>query len=285
MSSYKPLDSRQVINRAALSNIGSPAGDNLADILALINAALSGITGNAPYVAKEVPLTSGVGTTSYTATISSQPDISYVVFAMFENLVDSNPQFQTIEVISKTTTGFVFEWNIPLSSNNYIISYIVVPKNFIEGEISISGGSNSSTVTYVSPQQSGFGVIASLQNITDINPQFQPVTVTTNSSSEEIVSFNAPTSSGNYLQSYFIGANSQVLVGNGINSATLTLPINYGTTGYGVVATMQNLTDVNPQFQPIVITGKTDTTVTFSWNVDTLSGNYAINCYTVSLTA
>ncbi len=285
MSSYKPLDSRQVINRAALSNIGSPAGDNLADILSLINAALSGITGSAGYVAKQVSLTSGLGTTSYTATISSQPDISYVVFAMFENLVDPNPQFQMAEVTSKTTTGFVVEWNSPLDTNNYIISYIIVPKPFVEGETSFGNASTSSTTTYTFSQESGFGVVTGMQNIVDSNPQFQTVVITASSTTAETTSVNVPTSSVNYIQPYFIGANSQAIVGNGALTATATLPINYGTTGYGVIATMQNLTDANPQFQPIVITGKTDTTVTFSWNVDTLSGNYAINCYTVSLTA
>src|SRR5271170_1706131 len=113
--SFKSLDTRQVVNRSALSNIGSAANTSLDVILEDINNALASVSSNTGYDAKTVSLTSG--STSIVITIPEQPDLSYVVIPTMVNLVDSTPQFQQVEVTNKTLTGFTFQWNVPLSSN------------------------------------------------------------------------------------------------------------------------------------------------------------------------
>lgn len=50
---------------------------------------------------------------------------NYVVVAGFVNLVDSGPQFQPIEVVSKTALDFTLRWNSPTDSANYRIAYHV----------------------------------------------------------------------------------------------------------------------------------------------------------------
>jgi len=280
----KPLSSRQVANYDALGNIGSPADDTLDDILARINAILGGITGNAIYIAKEVALTSGLGTTSLTVSIPVQQDTSYVIYAIFENTSDSFPQFQQITVTNKTTTGFTFKWNAPLSSNNYTISYIVPFKAFITGESTLSLSATSQSVP-VLQNGSTYGIISSLENYTDSFPQFQTSVVTAQSSSAFSSNWNVPTDSANYVESYTLPPPAgKVSIGSAQTSVTVTLPINYNTSSYAVALTMANSTDPSVQFQPMLVTAKTGTTFVVSWNVPTASANYSLYYYVISLT-
>ena len=54
----------------------------------------------------------------------------------------------------------------------------------------------------------------------------------------------------------------------------VTLPFAFADTSYIVSPSFANLTDADPQFQPITITNKTTTNFTASWNVPTDSSNY-----------
>lgn len=275
MSNYKPIDDRQVINRAALSNIGSPADDSLDDILSKINAILGGVSGGSDYIAKEAALTSG--STSISILFPEQPDLSYVVFVMMENLIDPTPQFQQVEITSKSTTGFTVSWNVPLDSANYVLSYIVPSKALLSLETSISASSTSLT-------ESVPAYLSQLENFTDANPQFQSSTITTNSP-DGIIKWNVPTDTANYLGVVMANTLLKQNLGNGISSATVTLPVGFGSIGYAMMATLVDLTDPTPQFVPLLVTAKTNNNFTVSLPNPTDTANYALAYYAISLTA
>jgi hypothetical protein len=249
------------------------------------NMISGGGTGGAGYIAEEVSLVNGT-TTFAVGFLSPMPDTSYVVFAMMENLIDANPQFQQLEVTGKTINGFNVSWNAPLNSNNYIMSYVVPSKMMTTGETSIASAATSNTLTFPMPQPSAtYGVIAQLQNTVDANPQFQSVVVTNQTSTGDVMYWNAPTGSANYVEAYMLAGTAQVAVGSGATSATIALPVDYGTTAYGVVVTTSNTVDANPQYQPLVVTAKTTNSVTVSWNSPTLTTNNVLTAYVISVTA
>lgn len=283
MAGYTPLSTVQIVNRSALPNIGAPADDLLNDILAKIDAALTGITGGIGYVAKEVSLP--ISTTSFSVSISAQPDTSYVVYAMMENLTDTNPQFQQPLIENKTTTGFTVRFNVPLDTANYKLCYTIPFKSFDSSEDSISSSSTSITNTFSIPKNgASFGVISAIENYGDTNPQFQTSVISVQSSSSFTSKWNAPTDTINYVNSYTLNATGQSTIGSTTTSVVLTLPINYNTTSYAVMAVMKDTSDTNPQFQPLLVTNKTDTTITVSWNMSTDTSNYSIYYYIISLT-
>jgi hypothetical protein len=280
---YKPIDDRQVINRAALPNIGSPANDSLDDILARIDALISGGGGGSGYVAKNSALT--VSSTSLVVTIPSQPDTSYVVLAMMGNTIDSFPQYQQVEVTNKSTSGFTFEWNHPLDTSNYFISYVIPFKVFPQAEVAVgSGVSTLSSNLAISQPGTTYPVIAQLQNLIDTNPQFQTVVVGPNTTSATNFSWNVNTDSANYKMVYGILGSGQAPISSGINFITLSLPVNFNTSNYAIVATMQNSSVTHPQYQPLLITNQTGSNAIISFNNLTDVSSYVLNYYAVSLT-
>ena len=236
------------------------------------------------WVAQEVAIISGITSASISFT-TPQVDTSYVVFAMMENLIDANPQYQQVEVVNKTVSGFDVEWNDATDSANYLISFIVPPRTNITAEGSVSNASTSLVATLAIPQAvSTYPVIAQLQDTVDAFPQFQSLLVSAKSTTTTTFTWNAPTSSSNYKLPYMLNATAQASVGSSATSVTITLPIDYGTSSYGFVATTQNMTDAHPKFQPLTITAKTGNSVTVSWNVPTDTANYVLTCYTLSTT-
>ena len=244
----------------------------------------SGSSGSILWVAQEVVL-SASSTSESVGFTSPQPDTSYVVFAMMENLVDAHPQYQQVEVVNKTVNGFNVKWNAPLSSGNYILSFVVPPKTFTVSENGINAGATSLTPTFAMPQAaSSYGVIAQIQDQVDAFPQFQTTVVTNKTTANDTLSWNAPTSSNSYVMAQMFNASSQVSIGSGQTSAVVPLPVDYGTTSYGIIVTAQNLIDAHPQFQPLIITSKTTNSVTVSWNVPTDTSSYVLTAYAISVT-
>lgn len=74
-----------------------------------------------------------------------------------------------------------------------------------------------------------------------------------------------------------IGFAQQVSIGSGSTSIVVTFPSPLVTTSYSVIASIANLTDSNPEFIPIVITNKTVSGFTASWNTPTDSSNYLLD--------
>lgn len=73
--------------------------------------------------------------------------------------------------------------------------------------------------------------------------------------------------------SYYAG---EELLASDLLSKAVTFSASFPTTDYAVLAQMKNLVDSNPQFQPIVITSKSVSGFTASWNAETDSGNYVL---------
>jgi hypothetical protein len=237
-----------------------------------------------PWVAQEVNLS--IAVTSVSVSFSStQPDTSYVVLAIMENLVDPFPQIQQVEVIAKSTTGFTAIWNMPLDSANYKLSFIVPPKWLEAHETPI--GMNAALINVLSafPQATTtYPVLGMLQNLVDAYPKFQPVIVTTKSTTNAIFQWNVGNDTANYSLASVFGGSAQVSIGSGQTTVTIPLPVDYGTTGYGVMVTASNLSDTLPQFQPLVITAKSTNSVTVLWNAPTATANYVLTCFAISAT-
>jgi hypothetical protein len=64
---------------------------------------------------------------------------------------------------------------------------------------------------------------------------------------------------------------------SGATTVSITYSTAFSSTNYALTATMENITDTNPQLQPIVITAKSTTGATFTVNDPTFTANYLIN--------
>jgi hypothetical protein len=242
-----------------------------------------GSSSAAIWVADDVPVTSG-STNVVIDFANDQPDLSYMVFAQFENLTDPFPQFQQVEITNKSISGFTATWNIPTDSGNYSLLYIVPPKVFPAAEVPIGSAATSINPNFMLAQgSSGYVLLNAMQNLVDPSPQFQTAIVTARTTSGFTATWNAPTDSVNYTDVYSLSAVGQVVITNGATSATGPLPIDFGTTVYTVLAMMYDTTDPFPQFQPIVITAKNTNNFTASWNAFADSANYVMVYYALSI--
>lgn len=77
----------------------------------------------------------------------------------------------------------------------------------IDQEVTLASGIITKSVTFPATLQTGNStprITAFMFDSTDTNPQFQPVTITARSSTGFTASWNAPTSSANYILGYFV---------------------------------------------------------------------------------
>lgn len=138
------------------------------------------------------------------------------------------------------------------------------------------------TVTFPTPLSgTSYVVEAQIVNLVDASPDYFDVTITDKTINGFTAKWNAPTDSANYRISYIVPRvqeqNGESEVPLDATSITINLPIALFSTNYAVVAGWVNITDASPQFQPITITDKTDTTFTAEWNANTDSANYRIS--------
>jgi hypothetical protein len=148
-------------------------------------------------------------------------------------------------------------------------------------EVVLALGATSVAVTFPSSLAgSGYIVNAQMINTTDALPEFQPVTITAKTANGFTATWNNPTDTAHYKLDYLVpSVQSQVgeaTLGLGVTSVTVTLPIAMATTSYVVTANLVDLTDANPQFQPVTITAKTLTSFTATWNNITDTANYKV---------
>ena len=67
-------------------------------------------------------------TTSQAITFSSTlGTTNYAISVVWRNTVDSNPQFQQIDITAKSATGFTASWNAPTDSVNYVLEFTAIP--------------------------------------------------------------------------------------------------------------------------------------------------------------
>ena len=236
------------------------------------------------WMAGEISLTQGATKISVSF-LYPQSDLTYVIFPMMENLVDSNPQFQQPEVTDKTVNGFSVQWNSPTISNNYKLSWIIPPRNIISTETAISNGAINLTQNLpIAQAGTNYPVLAVMQNIVDNLPQFQTTVVVGKTTSNDSFSWNDSTMTGNYVIASSIVETIRINIPTGATSIVVPLPINYGSSSYGIVGVLTNLIDPFPQYQPLLITSKSGNSATFSSNAPFDSGNYSLSVYTMSLT-
>lgn len=150
-------------------------------------------------------------------------------------------------------------------------------------EVALTVGTITKTVVFITGQAStDYVVMAQIVNYTDTLPEFIPVTITNKTSSGFTATWNAPLPTGNYLLDYTVTPgitqqqSGEMLLGLGISTITITLPISLPSTAYVVVADMTNLVDSTPQFIPVLVTAKTTSTFTVRWNIPTDTANYRL---------
>lgn len=238
--------------------------------------------GNAGWIAAEVTIPASASSMAVSFP-SSQPDTSFVVLAQMINDVDLTPQFQQVTITAKTPGGFTASWNAPTDSNNYRLIYIVPMKAFVIAEVSVGSGVDNVTATLPIMQNgASYPLMAQLQNIIDASPSFMTTIVTNKTSSNFVAKFDDVTDSVNYKLAFIEVATAEVGISNVASSINVILPIDYGNTNYAVVAMMRNLADASPQFQPIVITSKSNNSFIASWSNPTDSANYTLIYYAIS---
>lgn len=158
-------------------------------------------------IAQEVPLT--IGTTTVNVVFGTpQPNASYAVLGQIVNETDANPQYIPVVITAKSTTGFSASWNVPLPTGNYLLDYAVEPgiAQQQNGEQSLLAGTTSVVISIIPMVSPAYVAIATMVDYTDVNPQFQPVTVTAKTTSTFTVQWNAPTGSANYRLAWQIAA-------------------------------------------------------------------------------
>ena len=150
-------------------------------------------------------------------------------------------------------------------------------------EVALTSGSTSITVTFATPRSdTAYGLVCQLVNTTDSNPAFQPLTITAKTINGFTVSWNSPLETSNYALDWIVGPGvsesvGEFIVSSGATSATISFPIAFSTTSYVVVTNMSDYSDSNPQFQPLLISNKTLSSFTVSWNAPTSSASYRIS--------
>ena len=176
------------------------AWDDVTDRLKRTDKDPADITGGSAFRAACATVTNG--TTSVTVTFSSVfADTSYSANATFENTTDTNPQFQPVTITNKTISGFTATWNAPVDSGNYLLCYSASPlgATTIAGVESLGNGVTSKAVT-LSPVQSStnYAIVTNFNNSIDSEPTYQPMAITSKSTSGFTITWNTPTDSVNY---------------------------------------------------------------------------------------
>jgi hypothetical protein len=225
------------------------------------------------------------GATSKAITFSTAfSNTSYAVIANLVNTTDSSVQYQPILVTAKSTTGFTANWNVPTDSANYLVDYIAVTpcSNFKANVETISNGVLTATHTLLSA--STLAVVPCWFNSTDSSPLFQPLTVTTQSTTQFADTWNTATDSANYVinwaavniscPTFKSGIES---LSNGATSIAVTFPFPaLNSSSYALVPRFANTVDSSVLYQPITITSKSISGFTAKWNSGTDSANYQL---------
>jgi hypothetical protein len=148
-------------------------------------------------------------------------------------------------------------------------------------EVAIPISTTSIVVTFDTPLPSAvYTILAQMVNVTDADPEFQPITITNKTVSGFTAKWNRPTDTANYLIDYIVaGAQEQMgeaVIGITGTSVTVTLPVPLASSSYVVIGEFVNTVDPTPQFQPVTVTNKTASAFTVSWNAPVDTSNYRL---------
>lgn len=148
----------------------------------------------------------------------------------------------------------------------------------VSQEVAVSSGATSITISFPSAvANTNYQVFASFVNTVDADPQFQPITITSKTTSGFTATWNAPLESSNYLIDYFAGGNAFVQTDatiaaeyNSVVAGSLAV----GTTTFIDFATKE--TDTN---NAVLGAGSgNNTTATSTWRyVAPIAGRYHVD--------
>lgn len=151
----------------------------------------------------------------------------------------------------------------------------------IAQEVAIPNGATTLTVVFpFALPTTNYVPSVQMINLLDANPQFQSPVVTNKTLTGFTVQWNSPTDSGNYLIDYLVPRvqiqQGELLLSNGVDNATITLPITLDNTNYAIIAQLVNYVDPSPQLQTVVVTTKAAGQFIGKWNDPVDSGNYKL---------
>ncbi len=191
------------------------------------------------------------------------------------------------ELIDSTTTGA----NAALNSTSH--SFVVVTNASLTSLSTIPAGSNGQTLILTNQtgasitvnNQSGSPTSAQITtgtgaNLTLANTASILLIYDNNTSKWLVVGGSGGGGGSSTLTSLGIRS-GQATVGSGVTSISPTFSTAYSNTSYAITATFANVTDTNPQFQPVTITAQSTTGFTASWDGPTATANYVLNWHTI----
>jgi len=152
---------------------------------------------------------------------------------------------------------------------------------WIAAEASIASSVSTVSVSFPTPQNDlSYVILPQLVNTVDGSPMFIQVEITTKTVNGFTVSLSSPTDSINYKVGYIIPLKAfpmgESSIGNTNLSVSPVFDLQQHSANYGLLAFMQNIVDASPQFQPVVVTTKSATGFTASWNAGADSANYKL---------
>lgn len=153
----------------------------------------------------------------------------------------------------------------------------------IAQEVPITIATTSIVVTFPTAQSSiSYSVLAQMVNTTDVEPEFQPITITNKLTTGFTATWNSSIPTNNYLLDYIVSPGitqeqaGEMPLSLGLTTVTVNIPIPLTSISYVVIAEMINTIDSSIQFQPVTVTAKTNSNFTVSWNAGTNTANYRL---------
>jgi hypothetical protein len=106
----------------------------------------------------------------------------------------------TVTLISPSTAGFILTSNGTGADPSFQASPSLTSLQIYAGKTTIGSGATTISPTFSTAFGStGYAITCSMMNTTDTNPQFQPITITAQSTTGFTATWNAPTATANYV--------------------------------------------------------------------------------------
>jgi len=159
----------------------------------------------------------------------------------------------------------------------------IVLDQVVASSVALTAGTTSATIgfTYSFSSIGSFALVVNLTNQIDTSPQFQPVIVTSITTTGFTAIWNMPLDSSNYYIDYIAVSPVLSFVAN---VETIPITTNSHTSlllsapSYATIPQMTNLTDTTPLIlHPINITSKNSSGFTSMWNMNTDTANYGLH--------
>ena len=264
----KNLDDRQILNRAILQEIFPWVGSQTLDVL--MSSISQDLTPPFKIDATSTPsLVVNIGPSIVANSVSGRnKSASFLGTALpiFAGGTVTFPSGSGGNITTSTSGSFP----LTLPSGDYVQVLLAIDES---NDLSVVIGTPNAVeadAIVPSPQASTqpFGYVT-LQNIGGV---IQNVT------QENIYYFSGSGGGGSGGSG---GVAQEVALTIGTTSQTVTFPTAQSSSNYIILGNIYNPTDPNPEFFPVTISNKTDTTATFEWNQPLDTSNYLLD-YAIS---